>query len=374
MKKIAIIADSHFDEHSRFDECVKVHSWIADDIAKRGVDLVLHAGDVFERRSTPRERQAVARFLASSAQVAPVVVVRGNHDAPGDLTLFESLASKHEIRVIEAAEVVKAAGCEIACLAWPNRANILAKMQGGRETAELAASDALKNIVRGLGQQFTSDGPRLFLAHAMVRGSMTSHGQPLVGCDFELGLEDLGAVEASLYALGHIHLGQAWDIPGAPVVYPGSPRRTAFGENETKCYVLATYEGSKLISLENIEVPCSRLLTIEAEWKDDAFAISEHPLVEGAEVRFRYHTDIEHRDESSRLAAEYAETLKELGAAKVKIEEKLEVVTRARLPEVSRARTIAEKMIAYWDSENMNTRRVERLAKLTQIEHALIVN
>ena len=54
--QVAILADSHFDEHSRFAECVRVHDWIADDIAARDVDLVLHAGDLYYRKSSPPER------------------------------------------------------------------------------------------------------------------------------------------------------------------------------------------------------------------------------------------------------------------------------------------------------------------------------
>ena len=103
MTRIAVIADSHFDETpgGRFEECIRIHEWIAEDIAARGVDLVLHSGDLFERRSTPRERQAVADWLRAVARVAPVAIVRGNHDASGDLPLFERLRTQHPILVFE---------------------------------------------------------------------------------------------------------------------------------------------------------------------------------------------------------------------------------------------------------------------------------
>ena len=70
MLRLAHIADSHFDETSRFDECVHVHDWIAADIIARGADLIVHSGDVYERKSTPRERIAVARFFQALATVA----------------------------------------------------------------------------------------------------------------------------------------------------------------------------------------------------------------------------------------------------------------------------------------------------------------
>ena len=60
---VAVVADSHFDEASRFEECQRLHAWIADDMAARGVDVVLHGGDLYERRSTPAERRSAAEML-----------------------------------------------------------------------------------------------------------------------------------------------------------------------------------------------------------------------------------------------------------------------------------------------------------------------
>src|SRR5690606_33414630 len=97
--RVAVIADSHFDEHSRFEECVRLHGWIADDLRARRVDAVVHTGDVYERKSTPLERQAVADWVRRVASVAPVLVVRGNHDAVDDLPLLERLATEHRVIV-----------------------------------------------------------------------------------------------------------------------------------------------------------------------------------------------------------------------------------------------------------------------------------
>ena len=227
--KIAIIADSHFDAGSRFDECQRIHRWIARDIAERRIDLVLHSGDVFERASTPREREAVAEWVEDITEAAPLIVVRGNHDALADLLYLERLATKHRVIVEEGARCYLVAGAMIACLAWPRKAQLLAATgDTGRESSEQSAREALQHVLRGFGQTLAAhDGPRILLSHAMVRGSRTSTGQPLTGCDMEIGLEDLALVGADLYALGHIHLPQDWTINDAPVIYPGSPRRTA---------------------------------------------------------------------------------------------------------------------------------------------------
>lgn len=261
--RVAIIADSHFDEGSRWEEGLRIHDWIVRDLELRGVDLILHAGDVFERKSTARERLEVARFLTAAASLAPVVVVRGNHDALEDLAIFGKLETRHPVIVEEAAAVHVVAGVAVACLAWPRKASLLAATgDTGKEAGERSAGDALRNVLRGLGLQLEAhDGPRVLLSHAQVCGSRTSTGQPLVGCDLEVGLEDLALCGADFYALGHIHLPQDWTINGAPVVYPGSPRRTAYGELEEKGYVVATLEAGRPVGWDRIPTPAAPMPT-----------------------------------------------------------------------------------------------------------------
>jgi DNA repair exonuclease SbcCD nuclease subunit len=239
--KIALIGDSHFDEHSRLSECERIHDWIAADAGSRGVQLTLHSGDLYERKSTPREREAVAVWVQAMAELGPVVIARGNHDALDDLPLLERLEVSNPVRVVERCETLRISteGGDVALgvLGWPQRAHVAALAgDASKEGVEQVAADALRAVLRGLGDflEQQTDCPAILLAHAMVRGSRVSTGQPLVGCDFELGLEDLALARASFYALGHVHMENVFDIAGAPAAYPGSPRRTAFGELEDK--------------------------------------------------------------------------------------------------------------------------------------------
>lgn len=351
--RIAIIADSHFDEApgGRFEECIRIHDWIAADLEVRGVELVLHSGDVFERKSTPTERARVADWLRRVATNAPVVIVRGNHDALGDVALFERLRTKHPVIVEEAASVRRVADVAVACIAWPRKAELLAA--GGDDPAE-----ALRNVLRGLGDELAQaprNAPRILLAHAQVRGSRVSTGQPLVGCEMEIGLEDLALARADLYALGHIHLPQAWEIDGAPVVYPGSPRRTAFGETEEKGYVLAEFDGSELVGWERVPTPCAGMELVEAEWRSvegrlvgDMMSRLAAAASAGAEVRLRYSVDADQREPARTAASALLEQLLADGALTVKLEEVVRPRSTARAPEVARAVSIAEKLDALW--------------------------
>lgn len=386
MKRIAEIADSHFCEESRWDECVRLHDWIANDIAQRKVDLILHAGDVFDRKSNPRERLAVAKWLTDLAELAPVVIVRGNHDAVGDLKLFEQLVSSHPIAVVETAGVVYAGGCAVACLAWPRRAELLARSgEVGNEAGNQLAAEALRNVLRGMGDQMgTHYGPRILLAHAMVRGSVTSTGQPLVGCDMEIGLEDLALAGADFVALGHIHKGQEWTWGETPIVYPGSPRRTAFGEIEEKGYVVVEVEASPIeknanVRWERVIAPATKMVLVEASWPgrhctDLPFlATGKTPDdVRGAEVRLRYRVDADLRHEAKHGAERVRDEFLRYGAVSVKLEEVVCATTRARSPEIAHAVSIEEKLRVVWKAKGIDVgdREPRLLAKLAELEAA----
>ena len=102
MKRVLFLADSHFSETSRFEECIRLHNHIAKEAASIGVDLIAHGGDLLDHKSSILERQAVADWLRQVSETAPVVIARGNHSVSGDLALFSKLRTKHPIVVEEA--------------------------------------------------------------------------------------------------------------------------------------------------------------------------------------------------------------------------------------------------------------------------------
>lgn len=395
MTKIAIISDSHFDTSSRWEECLRIHRWIADDILKRGVDLVLHGGDVFERKSNPEERNAVAFWLREIAQHCAVVMVKGNHDSLGDLAIFSKLKTKYPIIVEEGQgihQILTNTGVSVAvaCLAWPRKANLLAALGDvSPEKAEETAGHALRDVLRGMGAQMRGlAGPKILLMHAMVRGSKVSSGQPLVGCDMEIGIEDLGLADADFYALGHIHCPNEWEWNSAPIVYPGSPRRTAYGEMEEKGYILAEFKqvfdkaeermdkglDPWEVSWERIPTPCTPMVLMDWTWKDGDFpgAEGDTPIQPaGCDIRFRYSVTSDQRDAAKAEVQRVAQSLRDRGAFAVKVEEVVIPQTRARTPEIATATTLSDKIKLLWAARNTMpdaNRAGTLLAKLSTLE------
>lgn len=384
-RTVAIVADQHLTEDVRWQENLRVHAWMAEDFDARNVDLVLCAGDVFDRRSTPAERYELAKWLGTVAAHRPVVIVRGNHDVVGDLPLFELINARPAARsgsadeasikeamaeaaypvwVFETPFVLCEAGIAIMCLPWPKKAEIAAS--GITDVGE-----AMRNVLRGLGAQAEQTRlPSILLAHAQVRGSSTSVGQPLVGCDLELGLDDLALARADFVALGHIHKSQAWDA-GMPVVYPGSPRRTAFGENEPKGYVLARFDEQGLTGWERVQTPCSDMFDLSVPWSPDLDPTTiDVARAKGAEIRLRYSVRPDQREAAKVRMLAIKARLEAAGAINVQVEEQVDVENRARAPEVAAATTVEKKLLAMWRAQNrqLDGRKEALLAKLRLVE------
>jgi DNA repair exonuclease SbcCD nuclease subunit len=375
--RVAVVADSHFDQHKRFEECIRMHDWIADDCARRGIDLFIHTGDVYERKSTPLERLAASAWFQKMAALAPGVVIRGNHDAIDDLPLLAKLETDYAITVVETAAVVEIGPALIACVAWPRKAALLAATgTDSHEGGEAFAAESLRNVLRGLGDELAAhQGPTMLAMHAMVRDSVTSTGQPLVGCDLEIGLEDLALARAGAYFLGHIHKQQAWRIGAAPCIYPGSPRRTNFGELEDKGYVVAEFsDAGALLSWDFVEVPATPMMHIEATWNAETASLSTEDDVDcrGAEVRLRYTTPNDCRQAARGDAERRRIELLDDGAVQVQLEECVQLEQRTRADAIPANVPLTDKVQAYWAVKAFEPgdRRAALLAKLQTIEES----
>lgn len=372
-------ADHHFDEHRRFDECRRIHAWIAEQVEAERPDVFLSAGDIYERASTPVERLAVAEWLTRIADVCPVVIARGNHDRALDLDLLEQLEAPHPIHVEAAARVVELGGAQVAVLPWPSLATLGSAMGATGERLAEGAREALRSVLGGLGAAMDPARPRLLLAHAMVDGSVTSVGQPLIGAELHVALSDLALARAQIAILGHIHAPQEWTVDGVSMLYTGSPFRTSFGEAEDKSIVV----GEVCVggaAWERRTTPATPMVDLEARLDPSSpaarFAVTSKAFphearIAGAEVRLRYSTPSDCRDEARAAAAELADVCRGLGAVSVKVEEQVDASVRARMPEVATATTLPAKLDALWAARAVSPepeRRERLLSKLALVE------
>ena len=369
------IGDTHVSLSNRWEEGNRILDFFVEDIKRRQVGCVIHTGDVLDKLSRPDERLQVARFGQASAGVAPNVWVRGNHDAPHDLSIFDwrFLRTEYPLIVEESAGVHDVGDFLVGAVAWPKKAWLIADQDHADERK------ALQDILRGISAwEAIAENriaqpadmprkPRILAMHGMISGAQTSLGQPLVGCDMEIALDDLALANADLILLGHIHLPQNYVVNGAPVLYTGSSRRTAYGEVEEKSYVLATFtQAADLqpgtdsrvferaaaqsvwsVSVERIPLPATPMYLIDGEYRDNQLILDAPEaqyVISGSDVRLRYRCTSQTRDAARAAAERTRDQYLQTGAASVMVDEQLTVVSTARAPEVARAATLPEKL------------------------------
>ncbi|MGH8989250.1 MAG: exonuclease SbcCD subunit D [Acidimicrobiales bacterium] len=251
-------------------------SWLAAVVEERGVDLVVVAGDVFDRPMPAEEAVALLdegldRLRAAGATVA---MIPGNHDSARRLGFGarrQALGGVHvfpdESRPPEP-WLFESGGEAVAVVAVPfldpsltpaplpgpeglprarTHGNVLADFLG-------AAREALAALPRV---------PSLAIAHAFVAGAAPSDSERLLA----IGGTDL--VEASLFdgfdyvALGHLHRPQL--VGGeARVAYSGSPLAYSFSEPHEKSVRIVEMAAGGLLHVTNVPVPVGRpVVTLE---------------------------------------------------------------------------------------------------------------
>ena len=392
---VAAVGDSHFRDTvaGRFGECNAVHDDIAHQLYELKPDILTHTGDVYDQLSTPAERGAVAAWTQKCAEVCPVIFTKGNHDALGDLPLLRRLKSKHPIIVEEAAgtHIVALSGdrhIAVNAVAWPRKAAMLARLGSvSHEDTNAAAAGALEAVLRGFSVEQHPPMPRIVAMHAMVRDSLTSVGQPLVGCDMEIGLEALLLANADAYLLGHIHLPQDWVMRsngrGVSLIYTGSPRRTAYGEVENKSFtwVKLTPDGDRWkANWKRVPTAAQRMFLVEDTFDFNGGetpgwgtrkGLPEDPNdLTGADVRFRYLSPWELREPAKEAAALEKLNLLAAGAERVTPEPQVDPPIASVASGISEAKTPRDKLQVWWLTQDYDPgpRTDPIMVKLDQVE------
>jgi exonuclease SbcD len=259
------------------------------------VDLVIVAGDVFDRAAPPVEALSLGlEALLRLAEGRPVVEGAGNHDAP---ELFEALAPLLRQRGVHAIGRIRAP--DAGGLLGPDELGVPALVAGfpflregrvvdfmaetgswyGQYAEKVAAIAAAYNAA--LVDRAGADLVPVLVAHFMVHGARVSRSER------ELHIGDAYTATAQAIppgpqyvALGHIHAPQS--APGAPVPaeYAGSLLALDFGEaGEQKRVVLVDVEPGRLATVRSVPIVAGRPLRQErGTW--DAIAARAGELAE----------------------------------------------------------------------------------------------
>ena len=153
--RIAHLSDTHVQDGSRLDELGLVFEAFIDECRRARVDLIIHTGDVFHKKNNAHEENFFADFARRAAEIAPLVVVKGNHDSARDLEIFGKLETSHPIVVFERPGSIEIAGAGILATPWFDKAHLVASLPAAvdQQQSNRMAIDAAKQLLTVLASQ-----------------------------------------------------------------------------------------------------------------------------------------------------------------------------------------------------------------------------
>jgi len=255
---VAFVTDLHITQ-ARLQEHEPVLKQLALSIWDKEPDLVLVGGDLcglrVPHRATPDERNALVDFLRTIVddRGTPIVVVRGNHDAPGDFDFLDHLAI--DVTYMDEPGVVEGDTWAVVCLPWVDRTGVSDPEDYQREVRAWY-HDELHGYLSSKDRR-----PHVFvLGHAAIKGAVLRDGQPAVPiADPVIPLSDLdGDFRAGFF--GHYHQPQILKPADPLIVYGGSVNVNEHGEDHRKTWTEWTPEG---IRLHRISTPARVTMIVD---------------------------------------------------------------------------------------------------------------
>ena len=365
---------------SRIDEMIKL-------ARERDVDLVVFAGDAFRSRNPdPTQQRAFAQRIRLLAQLAPTLLLAGNHDLPlnaakaSTLEIYHTLdvpniwvALDYELRRIS----TKRGDVIVGAAPYPLRARLL----GDISTRGMTIAEQDAELERILGEKLAELAhqaesladeatPRLLAGHfSVASAAQGSERLVMLGRDLSVNLEALADSPWDYVALGHIHRHQNLtkersDAP--PVVYCGSLERIDFSEEEESkgfCWVELARGGANWQFIKS-KARARRTLRVNCRDSDSPTRQALETLKRHSLAEAILRLELRLNPESEALLDESAltEALKRAGVFHIAgIRKDVEQGRRTRLGRSPDGLTSLELLARYFEMRGLDSARREEL-------------
>ncbi|TFV87794.1 exonuclease SbcCD subunit D [Blastococcus sp. CT_GayMR16] len=290
----------------------QVLAGLADVVTAEGVDVVLVAGDVYDRAVPSADATAVLSRVAARLRRAgaAVVLTPGNHDSARRLGTFSELLAvgglhvRAETQKLDEPVLLADEHGEVAIYGLPFLEPEVARFELGLPAARSHEAVLAEAMDRVRADLFLRPGARsVVLAHAFVGGGLPSESER----DISVGGVDL--VPAAVFdgvdyvALGHLHRPQTLT---PRLRYSGSPLAYSFGEaGQQKQAWLIDLDASGLADVRPVELPTPRPLSVLRGELEDLLADPAHDPVTDHFVSARLTDPSRPTDPMRRLQARF---------------------------------------------------------------------
>lgn len=269
----------------RTDELFAQVDCVFEIVRKKQADVLLVAGDIFERVSRERLHRNSKRLAEKMKDLLEsgchVVLVLGNHDFRDHFkmmkTFLELESGKAErIHVAEGFDEFEIGGVQFIVLPYPDRevleeiGKYAASDVIGKAERNKILSDTLADSIRRIDETIDPAKPAVFVTHLQIIGVNYSGTPKEASYNEDISLaSNCLPQNASYIALGHIHKCQEIEKSAVPCWYSGSFDRMDLGERVDEKFVLLVEidEKTKNTNVEKIPINCNRFddITVSAE-------------------------------------------------------------------------------------------------------------
>ncbi len=278
--RIVHTADWHLGKtlygRERTEEEREALSYLKDFIKENNVELLIIAGDIFDKFIPPsRAEEVLFNFLVELHYLGiQVVMIAGNHDSG---IRFSSISQMLKIAGIHSfgrpgpntyVKIISKKGepVFIAAIPFIRESEILniEDYEVEDHISKARYAERMEAVFRYFEKMFLDDGINILATHLLVGGAAIS------GTEHKFYLANSYAVPAlslphtaGYIALGHIHKYQKIDTP-SPSYYSGSLFPLDFGEDDEKGFIFLDIKpGLPPDKIEFVPVPHKKLLKLQ---------------------------------------------------------------------------------------------------------------
>jgi exonuclease SbcD len=272
----------------------RVLGGLADVVAAEGVDVVLVAGDVYDRAVPSADATGVLDRVLTRLRAAgaAVVLTPGNHDSARRLAFGAGLMAvsgvhlRTAVTALDEPVLLGDEHGEVAVYGVPYLEPEVARAELGVPDARGSAAVLAAAMDRIRADLFLRPGARsVVLAHAFVGGGVPSDSER----DICVGGVDLVPAEVfdgvDYVALGHLHRPQTLT---PRLRYSGSPLAYSFGEaGQAKQVFLVDLDAGGLAGVRAVPLPVPRRLSVLTGALAELLGDPRHAAAEGDFVSAR---------------------------------------------------------------------------------------